>query len=178
MGQDMSFEDVMNMIQSVPSVAKSNDRPQLELAIAIQKKRLEMNLTQQELVKIIKANGHAITQATISKMESAEGDVKLSTYLKVTDALNIKISIAEKEQTRPIIGTDTIELPRKRMAAKKRTKVARSVGQSIAIKSPRIWEKREPKRVALAAYSYANRAIPKTYKGDYEEEIRELESMQ
>lgn len=173
----MSFEDVMNMIQSVPSVAESNDRPQLELAIAIQKKRLEMNLTQQELVKIIKANGHAITQATISKMESAEGDVKLSTYFKVTNALGIKISIAELEQPKPImgIGSDRIELPRrKRAAAIRQAKVARSIG----IKSPHLWEEREPKRVGVAAYSYTNRGIRKTYKGDYEEEIRELESMQ
>lgn len=174
MGQDMSFEDVMNMIQSVPSVAESNDRPQLELAIAIQKKRLEMNLTQQELVKIIKANGHAITQATISKMESAEGDVKLSTYLKVTNALGIKISIMEEEKRKQAIPVDRIELPRKRAAAIRRAKVARSV----SIKSPEIWRKREAKRVGVAAYSYANRGIPKTYKGDYEEEIRELESMQ
>ena len=61
----------------------------LDIAIQVAETRQKQNLTQKELGKKI-----GVPQSTISRIESGSSNVTLETLLKVTTALNKKVTIA------------------------------------------------------------------------------------
>ena len=63
-------------------------KPYYELVKAIIKRRNELGLTQKELAE--KAKTH---QSRISKIESAEHDIRLSTLIQIAEALDTEVSI-------------------------------------------------------------------------------------
>lgn len=82
-------EDVMAMLEAIPEVKEETTSLRVQLAIAVLNKRLELGLTQEALVKLVSDRGLTITQATISKIEGAESDIKISSYEKVFNALDL-----------------------------------------------------------------------------------------
>lgn len=100
-------EDVMAMLEAIPEVKEETNSLRVQLAIAVLNKRLELNLTQEALVNLISASGSTITQATISKIESAESDIKISSYEKVFKALDLHadvVSMREKQKASRRLG--------------------------------------------------------------------------
>jgi len=96
-----NHEDVMAILESVPEVREENNSLRVQLAIAILKQRLSLNLTQEAVVRLVLDNGEAITQATISKIEGAESDVKISSYEKVFKVLDLHadvLSMRERQE--------------------------------------------------------------------------------
>ena len=82
-----THEDVMNLLKSVPGVTEHLNKPSVIMAKKIAKHRIELGLTQTELVEQAKDMGITLTQATISKVESGYEGVTQATINKVVLAL-------------------------------------------------------------------------------------------
>jgi transcriptional regulator with XRE-family HTH domain len=68
--------------------AKRKNRPYNDLVVEIITRRVELRLSQKELAE--KAGTH---QSRISKIESAELDVRLSTLIEIAEALETELEI-------------------------------------------------------------------------------------
>lgn len=82
-----SYDDVMDMLHDVPGVSEHLNKFSVLMAEQIVKRRYELGLTQNEVVEIIKNNGEKITQASLSKIESGDDNIKADSYDKVLRAL-------------------------------------------------------------------------------------------
>lgn len=82
-----NFNDVMEMLRQVPKVNEHLNKLSVIMGKKILKRRLELGLTQKEVVNIIKNHGDTITQATLSKVESGADNIKSETYDKIFLAL-------------------------------------------------------------------------------------------
>ncbi len=172
-----TFEELMDIFKELPSYEEIRGSLKLTLAKEIYKERKKRGLTQTELAEMIKTNGETINQATISKIESAENDIKISTYEKVTKALGIIISV-----TRPS-EIENRNLPQKekvntlninkmsgiKSLSKKRIPTNRFEGHKMVIR-------RSIKDERITNRSYLNRVAGKSYKIKYKQEIKAPES--
>lgn len=77
----------MGILRQVPKVNEHLDKISVIMGKKILKRRLELGLTQKEVVTIIKNHGDTITQATLSKVESGADNIKSETYDKIFWAL-------------------------------------------------------------------------------------------
>jgi transcriptional regulator with XRE-family HTH domain len=78
-------------------------RPYYDLVIEIINRRKELGLTQKDLAD--KADTH---QARISKIESAEYDIRMSTLIQIAEALDSELSISLTPVGKPIpINSDS-----------------------------------------------------------------------
>ncbi len=84
------FDDVFADLEKDEEFKKADRqlKPYYELVEAIIKRRNELGLTQKDLAK--KASTH---QSRISKIESAEHDIRLSTLIQIAEALDTEVSI-------------------------------------------------------------------------------------
>lgn len=164
----------MKKIRSVPAVAENRKSMHFKLGIAILKKRLELNLTQEDLVQKIKANGGTITQATISKIESAESDVKISTFEKVLEALEATVEVVDNKTT------TTFEVE----ASSGKSKVVQEIIKNAEANGKKVRPYNLSSEVLrnmfeeIQQYSkpeVTSRKSPKSYKGNYRKELEELE---
>ncbi len=72
-------------------------KPYYDLVLEIIRRRTELGLTQQELAE--KSNMY---QSRISKIEAAEHDLRLSTLIKIAEALDTEVSIHLLPIAKPI----------------------------------------------------------------------------
>ncbi|WP_176543275.1 helix-turn-helix domain-containing protein [Bacillus toyonensis] len=79
--------DLMDLLNQVPGVKEHMNSMGVRMGGKILKRRLELELTQSDLVKMINDNGDKITQATISKVERGEGTIGSDTYDKIFKVL-------------------------------------------------------------------------------------------
>jgi predicted transcriptional regulator len=88
--QAVSFDDVLAQLLKDEEFRKADRqvKPYYELVKAIIHRRNELGLTQKDLAE--KANTH---QSRISKIESAEHDIRLSTLIQIAEALDTEVSI-------------------------------------------------------------------------------------
>ena len=82
-----NYNDVMGVLKQVPKVNEHLNKISVIMGKKILKRRLELGMTQKEVVSIIKNHGDTITQATLSKVESGVDNIKSETYDKVFWAL-------------------------------------------------------------------------------------------
>lgn len=82
-----NFADVMKMLKDVPGVQEHLDKFSVIMGKKILKRRLELGLTQQEVVELIKEKGGTTTQSRLSKLECGDDNITANTYDKVLDAL-------------------------------------------------------------------------------------------
>ena len=75
-------------------------KPNYDLVKAIITRRSELGLTQKDLAE--RANTH---QSRISKIESAEHDIRLSTLVQIAEALDTEVSIRLVPINKPIAVT-------------------------------------------------------------------------
>jgi transcriptional regulator with XRE-family HTH domain len=90
MEKTTSFEEFENELRKNTKYRKAERRikPYYDLALEIIKRRLSLGLTQKELA--VKAKTY---QSRISKIESSEFDIRLSTLTSIAEALDTEVSI-------------------------------------------------------------------------------------
>lgn len=81
------YNDVLNLLKTVPSVTEHLESIQVKLGKEILKHRMELGWTQAQLVEKCKVKGINITQSTLSKMESGMRDIESQTYQSVVNIL-------------------------------------------------------------------------------------------
>ena len=97
--QAVPFDDVLAQLLADEEFRKADRqlKPYYELVKAIVQRRNELGLTQKDLAE--KANTH---QSRISKIESAEHDIRLSTLIQIAEALDTEVSIRLLPLERPV----------------------------------------------------------------------------
>lgn len=80
-------DDLMKLLDEVPGVTEHMQSFEVQMGEKILKRRIELGLTQTQVVDIIREQGDRITQATISKVESGDATVGTDTYNKILKAL-------------------------------------------------------------------------------------------
>ena len=107
----LSSEELTQKLNEDPEFRKADRkiRPYYDLVVEIINQRVRLGLSQKELAE--KAKTH---QSRISKIESAELDVRLSTLIEIAEALECELEISlspivEPEQFKYFF-TSTIEL--------------------------------------------------------------------
>lgn len=80
-------EDLMKLLDEVPDVRDHMESFEVQMAEEILERRLQIGLTQIQVVEIVRQQGERITQATISKIECGDTTVGSDTYNKVLRAL-------------------------------------------------------------------------------------------
>jgi transcriptional regulator with XRE-family HTH domain len=85
-----AFDDLCAELDKDPEFVAEYERqkPYYDLLLAIIKRRKQLNLTQAELAA--RANTH---QSRVSRIESGEHDIRLSTLIAVAEALYTKVKI-------------------------------------------------------------------------------------
>ena len=85
-----SFEEVFARFEEDQEFLKADRmiKPYYDLIVEIVKRRLHLGLTQKDLAKKAKT-----FQSRISKIESGEHDIRLSTLIQIAEALDTEVSI-------------------------------------------------------------------------------------
>ncbi|MFC9601721.1 helix-turn-helix domain-containing protein [Peribacillus butanolivorans] len=83
------YEKLTELLDQVPGVVEHMTSMEVIMAEKILKRRIDLGLTQSQVVEIVNAQGEKITQATISKVECGDGTVTTDTYNKIFYALGI-----------------------------------------------------------------------------------------
>ena len=78
-----NYNDVMGILRQVPKVNEHLNKISVIMGKKILNRRLELGLTQKEVVAMIKGHGDTFAQATLSKIESGADNIKPETYDKV-----------------------------------------------------------------------------------------------
>lgn len=81
-----TFTDLMDTLMSVPEVKEHVNSLPVQLAIEVHKKRIELNLTQKQVIKLAKIRKIPLTQAQLSRIENGDRDISTDKYL---DALRV-----------------------------------------------------------------------------------------
>jgi transcriptional regulator with XRE-family HTH domain len=86
----VSFEEVFEKLDNDPEFSKAERKikPYYDLVVEIIKRRKALNISQAELAR--KAKTH---QSRISRIEAAEDDFRLSTLIRIAEALESQIVI-------------------------------------------------------------------------------------
>lgn len=95
------FENIMNNLSELPKVQEHMNKLHVRLAKEIYSRRLEKGLTQTKVVELIRKNGGKVTQAQLSRIETANENINISTYQEVLDVLDFdNIDISFRNPTR------------------------------------------------------------------------------
>lgn len=86
----MKWTDYKNQITAL----NKSEMKTIEIVAQLVQRRLELNLTQNEL-----ANKTGLKQSAIARLESEKAIPRLDTLEKVTDALDLKISLVKEDNT-------------------------------------------------------------------------------
>jgi transcriptional regulator with XRE-family HTH domain len=99
-----SLDELVSVLEGDPEFVQADRRlkPYYDLVLAIVRRRNELGLTQKDLA--VRAGTH---QSRISKIESAEHDIRLSTLIQIANALNAEVSI----QLIPAGSDEAIAIP-------------------------------------------------------------------
>lgn len=87
--------EVMDALMNSNSVEEYMRQEQVQLGIKILKRRLELGLTQTQVVALSKKRNASITQAQLSKIENGDPSIKITVYKKALKTLggHIKIDV-------------------------------------------------------------------------------------
>lgn len=92
-------EDLMRLLDEVPGVVEHMQSFEVQMGEKILGRRLQLGLTQTQVVELIRQQGELITQATVSKVESGDTTVTTDTYNKILKVLggisNMSIEFGE-----------------------------------------------------------------------------------
>lgn len=87
------FNEVMELLLNVKCAKEHIDSIQVQLGKEILKRRLELEWTQEDVVKYCRDLGDLITEASLSKIESGAKNIKVETYQKVFEVLGENIDL-------------------------------------------------------------------------------------
>ncbi len=87
--------EVMEALMSSKSVKEYMLQEQVQLGIKILKRRLDLGLTQSEVVSLSKKKNTPITQAQLSKIENGDPSITMTVYKKALTTLggHIKVDV-------------------------------------------------------------------------------------
>lgn len=93
--------EIMNRFKTVPGVEEHLNSFQFQVGKQILKRRIELGLTQQQIVELCRENGVNITQSMLSKMETGSKNVEMNTYenlLRVIGFIDVKFQFTDSLQ--------------------------------------------------------------------------------
>lgn len=99
------FENIMDNLSKLPKVQQHMNKLHVQLAKQIYGRRLEKGLTQTNVVELIRKKGGKVTQAQLSRIETANEKINIATYeevLEVLDFDNIDITFRKTPSKRTI----------------------------------------------------------------------------
>lgn len=79
--------EIMNRFKTVPGVKEYLESFQVQVGKQILQRRIEMGLTQQQIVEKCREKGFNITQSMLSKMETGSKNIEINTYQNVLNAI-------------------------------------------------------------------------------------------
>ncbi|MUV38660.1 hypothetical protein JNUCC1_02514 [Lentibacillus sp. JNUCC-1] len=82
-----SYEDLMATLKTAPGVSEHLNKHSVIMGKKILKRRLQLGLTQKEVIEAIRSNNAKITQATLSKVECGDDNITSKTYDKIFNVL-------------------------------------------------------------------------------------------
>ena len=179
-----TFEDLMAILETVPGNKEERTSLKVVLANEIYRTRRALGLTQSDLVKMINKNGETINQATISKIESAENDIKINTYEKVIEALGITVTVTgssqrEEDEVKILLDEHFQQKMKKHRRRRKQESEVKVLGRERLArirKDGGVAIRQTARRTKITVEPYSHRGVEKSYKGNYEKELTELDS--
>jgi transcriptional regulator with XRE-family HTH domain len=106
-----NYDDVMKMLKAVPGVEEHLKKPSVIQGKRIAKRRIELGLTQLELVKVAREKGIVLTQATISKAEAGHEGVTNGSIDRIIEALggieDLELSFKVLPKRKQLVGFTT-----------------------------------------------------------------------
>ncbi|MBA4535536.1 helix-turn-helix domain-containing protein [Brevibacillus halotolerans] len=90
--------EIMNRFKKVPGVKEYLESFQVQVGKQILKRRIELGLTQQQIVDKCRERGFNITQSMLSKMETGSKNIEINTYesvLSVIGFLGVKFEFTD-----------------------------------------------------------------------------------
>lgn len=81
-----TFTDLMDTLMEVPEVKQHTNSLPVQLGLEVMKKRIELDLTQAQVVKLAGIRKVSLTQAQLSKIENGDTEMSIDKYL---DALHV-----------------------------------------------------------------------------------------
>ena len=84
---DKDFNEVMELLKSVPGAKEHMESIQVKLGKEIWKRRIELGWTQTQVIEALNERGVKMTQPMLSRMETGLRNIEGDTYQKVFDIL-------------------------------------------------------------------------------------------
>lgn len=81
-----TFTDLMDTLMDVPEVEEHINSLTVQLGLKVLKQRIELNLTQSQVIKLAKNKGIKLTQTQLSRIENGDTNTSIGVYKQ---ALNI-----------------------------------------------------------------------------------------
>lgn len=116
-----TFEDLIIELEKDPEFRREDRRQKLyyDLILEIIKRRRELNLTQEELATRV-----GTRQSSISRIESGEHNMRLSTLIEIAEALQARVRIrliplfyVDDEEYRNLVNASASNKPEERTAS-------------------------------------------------------------
>lgn len=86
----MTHEEVMKMIESIPSVKKHNDRPETKVSREIMIKRIyDLHIDQYEAVEKLRSTGYEISVDDYLLVEDSDHSISLDTLQEILKRLSL-----------------------------------------------------------------------------------------
>lgn len=82
-----NHEDLKQILNQVPGVKEHLAKPSIFKGKQILKRRIELGLTQTDLIDKARKNGIILTQSTLSKAESGHEGITNGTFDKIVESL-------------------------------------------------------------------------------------------
>lgn len=103
-----NHEDLKKLLNQVPGVKEHLTKPSIIKGKEILKRRLELGLTQTDLIKVAGKRGIILTQSTVSKAEGGHEGITNGTFDKIVEALggieDLKLQFKESPKSKRLVN--------------------------------------------------------------------------
>lgn len=82
-----TFTDLMDTLMDVPEVEEHINSLPVQLGLKVLKQRIELNLTQTQVIKLAKYKGIQLTQAQLSRIENGDTNTSIEVYKRALNVL-------------------------------------------------------------------------------------------
>lgn len=90
-----TFTDLMDTLMDVPEVEEHINSLPVQLGLKVLKQRMELNLTQSQVIQLAKNKGIQLTQAQLSRIENGDTSTSIDVYKRALNVLggSMKVNI-------------------------------------------------------------------------------------
>lgn len=82
-----TFTDMMDKLMDIPEVEEHINSLPVQLGLKVLKQRMELNLTQSQVIKLAKYKGIQLTQAQLSRIENGDTNTSIDVYKRALNVL-------------------------------------------------------------------------------------------